>query len=52
MVTKLFLPQFAIFRPGFTGLERNNFRRNFIAAQIISLVFLAWPKKYLNFATK
>jgi len=44
MVTKLFLLQFAIFRPGFVKRARNDFHRNTITAQVISLVFLAWPK--------
>ena len=39
MVTKLFLLQFVIFRPGFVKLARNDFHRNTITAQIISLGF-------------
>jgi hypothetical protein len=37
MVAKLFLLQFAIFRQGFVGLARNDFRRNSITVQLFRL---------------
>ena len=40
MVAKLFLLQFAIFSRYFVKLARNDFHRNPITAQIISLAFL------------
>ena len=44
MVTKLFLLQFAIFRPGEEN-QRNDLSRNSITVKIISRQFdEAWPK--------
>ncbi len=62
MVSKLFLlpvspsacrgGQFAILNRYFVKLARNDFHRNAITAQIVSLAFLVSAEKYLNFVTK
>ncbi len=52
MVSKLFLLQFAILNRYFVKLARNDFHRNAITAQIVSLAFLVSAEKYLNSVTK